>query len=182
MIDKRPVLETERLLLRPFQIEDAAHIQRLAGDRSIASTTLNIPHPYEDGMAEEWIGTHKERYDQGESVILAIQLKEKALLIGAIGLEISRLHQRAELGYWIGKEYWGQGYCTEAARQVLRFGFGTLELDRICASHLTRNPASGKVMQKIGMLHEGNLRKHVLKWGIREDLDLYGILREEWAG
>lgn len=180
-MDNQPVLETERLLLRPFNMEDAAPIQRLAGDRAIASTTLNIPHPYEDGMADEWIATHRQRFDDGVSAIFAIQFMEQAMLIGAIGLEINRQHQRAELGYWIGKPYWRRGYCTEAAWRVLQYGFGMLELSRIYASHFSRNPASGRVMQKIGMLHEGTLRKHVLKWGVHEDLELYGMLRDDWS-
>jgi len=57
-----PTLETTRLILRPFTVADAPDVQRLAGDREIASSTLNVPHPYEDGMAEQWIGTHQEKY------------------------------------------------------------------------------------------------------------------------
>ena len=88
---------------------------------------------------------------------------------------------RAELGYWIGKPYWGQGYCTEAARATLDFGFEQLGLNRIFAHHFARNPASGRVMQKIGMTREGRLRQHVKKWDAFEDLELYGILKDHWA-
>ena len=102
-------------------------------------------------------------------------------MIGAVGLRIEREDQRAELGYWIGRPYWNQGYCTEAARAVLDFGFEQLGLNRIYASHFTRNPASGRVMQKLGMTHEGRLRQHVRKWDAFEDVEVYAVLREGLA-
>jgi ribosomal-protein-alanine N-acetyltransferase len=176
---ERPTIQTNRLLLRPFTLDDAPVVQELAGERDIASNTLSIPHPYEDGMAEVWISTHQDRYVKGASVVFAIVLKPDESLIGAMGLEISRDNDRAELGYWIGKPYWNMGYCTEAARAVIQYGFERLGLARIFASHLKRNPASGRVMQKVGMVYEGRLRRHVKKWGKYEDLELYGILKDE---
>ncbi len=119
----RPTLRTERLILRPFEPADAPAVQRLAGDARIADTTLSIPHPYLDGMAEQWIGTHQERFDKGELVNFAITLRDSGELIGAIGLEVRRSQNRAELGYWIGVPFWNRGYCTEAARAVLAHGF-----------------------------------------------------------
>ena len=95
MTTEQPVLESKRLLLRPFSLTDAPVVQKLAGDEAIAATTLNIPHPYEDGMAEEWIGSHQERFEKGEAVIFAITLRDEKALIGAIGLEINQLHERA---------------------------------------------------------------------------------------
>ena len=100
-------------------------------------------------------------------------------LIGAVGLRLELDDRRAELGYWIGKPYWNQGYCTEAARAAIQFGFEQLELNRIFANHFVRNPASGRVMQKLGMVYEGRLRQHVKKWDAFEDLELYGILKDD---
>lgn len=177
-----PTIETERLKLRPFTLGDAAELQRLIGDRDIASTTLRIPHPYEDGMAEQWIGTHQEAFDKGERVAFAIVHGEQGFLIGGIGLGINKEYERAELGYWIGKPYWNNGYCTEAALATLRYGFEVLKLKRIHATHMTRNPASGRVMRKIGMTHEGTLRQDVKRWGKFEDMETYGILRNEYTG
>lgn len=178
---QRPLLQTERLLLRPFELADGPDVQRLAGDRAIADTTLNVPHPYEDGMAESWIATHQPRYEAGELCNFAIVLRGSEELIGAVGLVIVPRFEQAELGYWIGKAHWGKGYCTEAARAVLECGFTTLRLHRIHASHLPRNPASGRVMEKLGMRHEGLRRGHVKKWGVFEDIEQYGILRDEWG-
>jgi RimJ/RimL family protein N-acetyltransferase len=132
-------------------------------------------------MAEQWIATHQPKYAAGESASFAITLKPSGELIGAVGLTIQTQHERAELGYWVGKTWWGQGYCTEAARAVLEFGFAALGLNRILAYHLSRNPTSGRVMQKLGMRHEGQLRQHVKKWDTFEDVDLYGVLKSDWA-
>ena len=75
-MDPQPILETERLILRPFKISDAEKVQKLAGAKQIASTTLNIPHPYPDGAAEEWINSHKEKYESGKGAYFAITLKK----------------------------------------------------------------------------------------------------------
>lgn len=181
MIPRPPQLETPRLLLRPFRMADADAVQRLAGDRTIADTTLNIPYPYEDGLAEKWISNHRDWFAEREQAVFAITLRDQPdALIGAVGFCVTREDHRAELGYWIGQPHWGQGYATEAAQAVLAFGFEDWRLHRITANCLSRNPASARVMQKIGMTHEGRLRQHVIKWDVFEDLELYGILAAEW--
>ena len=174
------MIETERLTLRPFTLADAARVQLLAGEREIAATTLSIPHPYEDGVAEGWISAQKERIERGELACFAIVTKEDNVLIGSIGLTIQAWARRAELGYWIGKPYWGRGYGTEAAMAIISYGFGRLDLNRIYACHFARNPASGRVMQKIGMKYEGCRRQHVVKWGGYEDIVDYGMLRSDY--
>ena len=174
-----PTIETARLVLRPFVPADAPEVQRLAGDRDVASTTLNIPHPYEDGLAEAWIESHAPAFARGERLTLAITGRDDGRLLGGISLRLVARHENAELGYWVGKPYWGRGICTEAAAAVLTYGFETLALHRIHASFLARNPASGRVMQKIGMTREGCLREHIRKWGVFEDLEKYAILRSE---
>lgn len=176
----QPTIQTERLILRPFTLSDAGQVQNLAGDRDIASTTINIPHPYEDGMAETWISTHQKAFVAGEGVNFGITSRENPALVGSIGLKICREHERAELGYWIGKPFWRLGFCTEAGRAVLQYGFDTLGLNRIHACYVTRNPASGRVMRKLGMTFEGCNRQHEIKWGQFEDLDTYAILASEW--
>ena len=84
------------------------------------------------------------------------------------------------MGYWVGKQYWNQGFCTEAASALLAYGFEELDLNRICATHLVRNPASGRVMEKLGMRKEGVLRDHFSKWDKYEDVVYFGILKREW--
>jgi [ribosomal protein S5]-alanine N-acetyltransferase len=177
---QQPTLLTNRLILRPFGLTDAKEVQRLAGDRSIADTTLEIPHPYEDGIAEKWISTHQAKFEAGEMAHFAIILRETNGLIGAIGLTIVSIFERAECGYWIGRPYWRNGYCTEAGLAVLEYGFAVLNLNRIHAHHFKRNPASGRVLQKLGMAHEGYARQHIKKWDKFEDIELYGLLKSEW--
>ena len=176
----RPTLDTTRLILRPMYLDDAARVQYLAGAREIAEMTGHMPHPYLDGMAEEWIGGQAAEWQRGEAVTFAIAQRDTQTLIGAVSLIIYPEHHFAELGYWIGIPYWNQGYMTEAARAVLQFGFEALHINRVYATHFARNPASGRVMQKIGMTYEGTLRQHFLRWDRYEDLVYYGILQDEW--
>lgn len=179
-MNQMPIIKTERLILRPFNLSDENEVQRLAGNIAIAEMTLNIPYPYKDGIAGEWIKTHKEKYEEGKMLNLAITDRTNNYLIGAIGLSIKKEYDIGELGYWIGKPYWNKGYCTEAAEVILDYGFKKMHLNRIYATHLKKNPASGKVMKKIGMKKEGILRQHVKKWGEYEDLVYYGLLKSEF--
>lgn len=176
----QPVLHTQRLLLRPFKLGDAADVQRLAGDRRVADTALRIPHPYSDGMAEQWIASHRYAFEMRISVTYAIVVQAQAAVVGTVSLEMNGNFDHAVLGYWIGHPYWGQGYCTEAARALITYAFGELGMNRIHATHFSRNPASGRVMEKLGMVKEGVLRQHVKKWDVYEDVVEYGVLRQEW--
>jgi ribosomal-protein-alanine N-acetyltransferase len=179
-VPPQPVLETPRLRLRPFTLRDACDVQRLAGDREVSSTTRLIPHPYPDGLAEQWIASLDGLYAKGRSASFAITLHDGTLM-GAVGLSIEPADRHAELGYWIGRPYWNRGYCTEAARAAVRFAFETLELQRIFAHYIARNPASGRVMEKLGMRREGCLRQHRFKAGEYQDLMLCGLLKHEFG-
>lgn len=176
----QPRLTTERLVLRPFTLADAAEVQRLAGAFEIADTTLTVPHPYEDGMAEQWIESLASGFAEGRLVVYAVTLRTSGDLCGAAGLNLEPAHALAELGYWIGVPYWGAGYATEAARALVGHGFAHLGLNRVQARYLVRNPASGKVMRKLGMTCEGTLRQAIRKWGRFEDAALYAVLAGEW--
>ena len=176
----QPSIETARLILRPFRPTDAQAVQALAGERAIADTTMNIPHPYEDGMAEEWIAGREVAYKEGTAVTLAMVLRDDGSLIGAIGLTVDRRSNKGELGYWVGKPFWNRGYATEAASALVAFAFEELRLNRIHAKHFARNPSSGRVMEKVGMLVEGTARQDMMKWGKYEDSVSYGVLRDDW--
>lgn len=172
-------IQTERLRLRLFQMTDAPTVQQLAGDYDVAKMTLTIPHPYPDGVAERWIATHGEGIRRGTLIEFAIT-RHDGTLIGAISLAIRRHSNWGEMGYWVGKPYWNQGYCTEAAKAVIQLGFDHLGLNRIQARHMTVNPASGRVMQKCGMTYEGTLRQAAYREPDYHDLALYSILRSEY--
>ena len=161
-------------------MDDAPIVRQLAGEHEIAVNCLCIPHPYEEGMAESWISTHPDTFDKGEFACFAIELRAGQTLIGSISLTINQEHEKAELVYWVGMPWWGKGYCTEAGRAIIRYGFTVLGLNRIFAGHFSRNPASGRVMDKLGMTCEGYIREHVKKWGNFEDVKMYSILRREY--
>ena len=177
---QQPILETERRMLRPFVDVDAFDVERLAGVREIADTTLNIPHPYPHGGAAQWIRLHDPAWIEGTSATFAIVGKTTAALVGAISLLIKREHRRAELGYWIARDCWNLGYATEAGERMVDFGFEALGLHRIEARHFLRNPASGRVMEKLGMQREGLERDSAIKWGRFETLVVYSILEPDW--
>jgi RimJ/RimL family protein N-acetyltransferase len=182
-VNAKPTLRTQRLVLGAFILRDAEDVQRLAGARDIADTTLAIPHPYELKHALAWIEQQQQETLVGSSFNFAVRLSSAGSLIGSVGLrDIDPEHRQAELGFWIGRDWWGQGYAREAAGAVLRFGFETLDLNRICAHHMARNPASGRVLLALGMQREGVLRQRVRKWGKYEDVVLYAILRADLDG
>jgi ribosomal-protein-alanine N-acetyltransferase len=168
-------LQTERLTLRAYAFSDIPALVPLIGAREVAATTLRIPHPYTESDARDFIARTQEGLSNGSELRLGIVVRESDTLCGGVGLRIEDDHRRAELGYWIGVPYWGNGYATEAAKAVVKYGFGTLGLHRIFASRFANNPASARVLRKIGMRHEGNLRAHVLKWGEFLDLEMYGM-------
>ena len=165
------MLKTERLILRSLTVADAPDIKRLAGERAVALNTLNIPHPYPDGAAEAWIAKHETTPE------MAFAIEHQGQFIGAIGLVLERDHDRAELGYWIGVPFWGKGFATEAGRAMVRFAFDEKALHRVTAQVFSRNEASARVLEKIGMKCEGKLRQHFKKWGEFVDVDYYAIVR-----
>jgi len=177
---RHPTLQTERLTLRGLLLSDAPVVKKLAGDREIAYNTLLIPHPYEEGFAERWIAERQIEFQKNGALTFGILLDKSNTLCGVIGLVTSRIHSHGELGYWVGVQHWNQGYCSEAAAAVVNYGFEALRLNRIWAAHFSRNRASGRVLQKLGMTHEGCLREHISKWGQYLDVEQYGILRSEW--
>ena len=172
----RPTLETERLRMRPYTEADIAELLPLIGTREVAATTLRIAHPYTEQDARGFFALAKEP----DKLWLAITLRSDGRQIGGIGLRIEQQHQHAELGYWLGVEYWGKGYATEAGREMLRYGFEDLGMHRIFATHFRHNPASGRILKKLGMQYEGCQREHLRKWDQFVDSEIYGLLRREW--
>jgi [ribosomal protein S5]-alanine N-acetyltransferase len=171
-----PRLETSRLQLRAYREADIPELVPLIGAREVAATTGRIPYPYTENDARTFLAS----IGSDDEVRLSIRLRTDDHLIGGIGLRLNVQHHHAELGYWLGVPYWGNGYATEAARAMLRYGFQKLGLHRIFASHFKNNPASGRVLKKLGMLYEGCQREHVCKWDQFIDSELYGILRRDW--
>ncbi len=140
-------IQTERLLLKPFQMKDAARIQLLAGDARVSKYTLNIPHPYLDGMAEIFIEKQLQQMQDEKGLCLGIY--DGYELIGVVSL-INIEAGTAELGYWLGYNYWGKGYMSEAVAGLLNLCQLKLNLSKLHARHHRDNPASGSVLTKCG--------------------------------
>jgi ribosomal-protein-alanine N-acetyltransferase len=176
----RHVLQTERLTLRQLDSKDAPAIHRLAGAAEIADTTLTVPHPYPFHAAVDWIERAQKEWKAKTAYIFAMTLKETKEFIGGIGLHLVPQDQIAELGFWIGKPFWNLGYTSEASQILVKFGFETLQLHKIYGRYFPRNPASGRIMVKLGMQYEGLLREHVRKLDHYEDVVCYGLLKKDW--
>lgn len=173
-------LETERLLLRPLTLQDSDRIEELAGNLEVAKTTLNIPYPYPKGSGATFIQSVIKGEENGTIFIRALVDKETEQLIGVASINIASVFDRGELGYWVGQDYWGKGYGTEAAKCLLEIGFNNLKLNRIFAAAFTNNPGSWRIMEKIGLKYEATLRQHVKRFGRYYDLVYYSLLREEY--
>jgi RimJ/RimL family protein N-acetyltransferase len=128
----------------------------------------------EDALA--WIEHHLSNFNADISYEFAITDKASGELYGAIALTNHQKFRNGELAYWIGEQFWGKGYATEAAQAVVQFAFAEKKYHKVYARYFGSNPASGSVMRKIGMGKEGILREHVKKDGRYEDLVYYGIL------
>lgn len=174
-----PTLEADRLALRAFRTTDASEVERLLADGEIARNTLTIPHPYPAGSAAPWIASHAEEWQEGRAGTWAIERRSDGALVGAVGLRISAVHARAEIGYWVAVAEWGKGIATEAVRRLIAYAFDELGLHRVQAHHFVENPASGRVMARAGMRAEGTRRGAFFRDGVPHDVVEYAILRTD---
>lgn len=142
-------IATERLLLRPFRRTDAKEFTRLAGDWAVASMTSDIPHPLSEVQARAWLKPGRSE------VRFAIELDGR--LIGGAGY-YRRNSGTAELGFWLGRQWWGRGYATEATTAVLKHGFEAGRLPGFTSSHFVDNKASAGVLRKLGFAPMGRCR------------------------
>ncbi len=180
-MQKPPVLETQRLWLRPLEATDTQAIQQAAATRSIADTMISLPHPYPENEAARYVAHEKAERSLGRSVTYTLKNKADGGFLGLLELrKIDREHLLAELSFWMVSNACGQGFMTEALSRVVRYGFEDLGLNRLYAYHMLRNPASGRVLEKNGFRQEGLLRERVKKWGTFEDVALWAILKHEW--
>ena len=175
-----PILHTERLILRSFTLEDAADVKRLASDPDVAPATYFIERSYEEGAAEEWIWWCHEWLEDGERANLAITLRTDGTLIGTVELTFHLPYNDASLGYWIGKSYWNCGYATEAAKAMVAYGFREHNIESVFAVYFKLNPASGRVLEKIGMRYAYDIPKDPSD-DCSEDAIRYKILKSEFV-
>lgn len=175
-----PQIKTDRLILSAIQYQDIPKIIEYAGNKNVSITTLNIPHPYAEKDAIFWINSANQGFINKTQYTFGIRIKSSNEFIGGMGLKINNRFNRAELGYWIAEPFWNKGYATEAAKAILQFGFESLDLNKIYATHLTENPASGKVMIKNGMIKEAELKDHFKKENEYKSITQYRLTKNEF--
>jgi len=172
-------LETDRLTLRPFEQEDAHRIRDLANDKQLASI-LGLPYPYTLQHAQEWFAIQPDQIENGTEYPLAIVSKEVYEIIGTITLRIDKTNHKGELGYWIGREFWGRGFATESINSLIEYGFNYLNLNKIWAAVVASNMSSSRVLERNGLQQEGVLRKDRLLHNEYVDIHVFGLLKEEF--
>jgi [ribosomal protein S5]-alanine N-acetyltransferase len=174
--------ENFRVYLKTLGIEDAQAITEKVNDREITLNTLTIPFPYERQHALAFIEFATQKYSLREEYHLGIHL-QNGELIGVCGLtNIDSVNMKAELGYWIGRDYWGKGYANEAMQLIMYFGFKNLKLNKIYAHVFGSNERSIKLLERLGFSQEGLLKEDVFHAGVGRFMDAfsYSILKKEF--
>lgn len=176
LVNQNKTISTDRLILRMFCMSDAETVTDLCNNYNIFKSTLYLPYPYSIEDAKKWIERHLDNFNTNKLYEFAITNKDTGELYGAISLSNNQMFNHGEIAYWIGEEFWGRGYATEASQAVLKFAFDEKMYHKVYARYFGSNPASGRVLQKIGMKKEGILIDHVIKEKRYEDLVYYGII------
>ena len=173
-------LETRRLWLRWPRRADAQAVWHLAGEKAVADMTAVVPHPYPTEAADAFILASRRENTDGHSLTMAITPRaEPGSLIGTV--RIGPSHGRAELGYWIGTPFWGEGLATEAARAMIDAFFAYTEGTELTASARVINPASRRVLEKCGFGHVGSGLKALEARGGIFPVDEFRLDRRAWA-
>jgi RimJ/RimL family protein N-acetyltransferase len=158
---ERPVLTSERLVLRRPRDEDAPAIIAIAGDLRVSRNLARIPHPYGEADARFFLDQIAPR-----EFVWVLTLRSSAELVGMAGLSATDDPDTAELGYYLAPAHWGFGLATEAARAILRYGFDVAGFVAVTAGHFVENPASGRVLRKLGFVEIGRAERPCLATGL----------------
>jgi ribosomal-protein-alanine N-acetyltransferase len=152
---KTPTIETERIILRPLKIEDAQQIfERWTSDKRVTKFMSYNTHKNVE-ETKQWLFEEISNYESDCSYVWGFEIKQNHCLFGSGGLYYRKEKDMYELGYNIMYDFWNQGYTTEASRAVAEFAKNTLKVKMLYAHHAVENPASGRVMQKVGFVNNG---------------------------
>ena len=174
------ILESQRLLLRPPEPGDAPTIALLMNDWDVVKNLSRSPFPYSEDDANVFIGRQEEGRAKATDFAFAVTRKSDSAFIGMCGVHLRE--KGYEIGYWLGRPYWKQGYATEAAGEVLAFTFRNLRADTIEAGWFHDNPASGHVLRKLGFRADGAGERNCLARGHSVYCNLVAMSREHWQG
>ncbi len=181
MTEIKTNLEGERVFIRRLRLSDANDVYVNVRDKEIVRWSLNIPHPYPKKIAAKFIRKSQREWRAKKGFVFGVVFKKTGRVIGVTGFKnIDRISNCADIGYWLGKNYWRRGLATEAVRLVLKFGFKELKLHRIYAYVFEKNTGSKLVLEKCGFKLEGVMREALLKRSRRHNMLNYGILKREF--
>jgi RimJ/RimL family protein N-acetyltransferase len=178
-MDKFPEFTTENLILRQIRPADLSALLKYCNNKKISDQIINIPFPYREEDAIFRMNFILLGFKNKERYVFTITLKNSDELIGEIGLHLDKTNNNAQFGYWIAEPFWGRGIATEALSEILKFGFGTLNLNKIYATHYPDNPSSAKVMLKNKMIKEAELKEHYKINDIYRDVVQYRLTKKE---
>lgn len=175
------VLSTERLIIREYKKSDLDDYINITSQPEIYKTTYGIPKEYTKKYGKKYFRLIKENIRNMCAFEYGMFLKSNGRYLGNIGLiNISLQHKHSDISYYIDKDFRNMGFTTEAAREMLGWAFGFMDFEKVTGICMSINPASRRVMEKIGMKYEGTLRNELLKDGVYYDLDRLSILKEEF--
>ncbi len=172
-------IDTERLILRCPVPADAERISLLLGNWNVAHWVVRVPYPFRPEHAAAWIARSAEERAAGIGWPYLVTLREGGTMIGSMDLSIEGDSTAGALGYWLGEDYWGQGYASEAAAAMIGFAFDMLKLSEVSANALPDNRRSIRVLEKAGMRHVGSQVEDTIERG-RVDTELFSIKRSAW--
>jgi RimJ/RimL family protein N-acetyltransferase len=170
------ILETERLILRPPDAADIAQFVPLLAAFDVAKNLSSVPHPYTEDDGAAFIALAAKGWESGEDMAFVILRKSDGAYIGTAGLHPKR---NWEIGYWLGKPFWGRGYATEAAARAIAYGFAQARTDRLLAKWFHDNPASGHVLAKLGFKPIGEEMSNCLARGHKVPAHVVALDRAE---
>jgi [ribosomal protein S5]-alanine N-acetyltransferase len=172
-------LETARLVLRELQDSDDVALARELANYNISRNTSSIPHPYTCADAVEFIARQRGKTSASVKKVIALK-RQPHTLIGSVRLHIDPAMNTCELGYWIAEQFWGKGYATEAARYMVNHAFAVLNFSDIVADYNTDNPASGRVLQRLGFTETGTGESFSAAQGKMVPVTFVRLARAQW--
>lgn len=174
-------LETKRMLIRPYLPSDANDVWLVLRRKEIYDTTYAIPRNYPRERADWWIQFVENARKNHSSLEYGMFDKSTGHYLGNCGIiNIQQAMRAGALTFLVNPDFWNLGYATEASAAMLALAFGELDLFRVSGRCMSKNLASRRVMEKLGLVYEGTGRSELLKDGVFYDLDHFSILRTEW--
>jgi len=174
------VYTTERLVLRQHTLDDSVVVEENFQDIDIVRGILSLSYPCPKGVGEEWLKKILAAKEAGSVIPYAITFKDNNEIIGSISVFPNKEHKRGHIGYWLAKAHWGKGIVTEAAKKLLDMAFKHCDINRLEGTASSDNPASIRVLEKMGMKYEATLRSFLIRFDEVKDVVQYSILREEY--